>query len=341
LIYFARLRKYGDVILVGTTMAPLHTLEKLEAAFGRIREATWLENDDPRWWDALAQRFDFFRRFRHLSVPEWSRDIVEPIHGGRVCLERIHQGGVYRADPELLEFLATLDPATATHSTAAYLAWWQADFERHRSSVEGAGVVYFAQLETGAIKIGVTKNLDSRARQLKGLYRGPVEVLGTIPGDIKVERLLHQRFRHLRLGWTEQFQPTRELMEFIGQLLGRKLRVPSGHPKDWDKDWKAERVMKKLERQRQAREKLRQAAADEVMVNLTLTAREAANVVDEIYNSILDLGVTQDEAAYVVKLASTEVKGGTVADLAARAVSMTRSILGQWCVAPEGSDPAA
>src|SRR5262249_31347549 len=154
-----------------------------------------------------------------------SRDIVGPIHGGWVCLERIHQGGVYRAAPELLEFLASLDPATATRGIAAYLARWQAAFEQLRSSVEGASLVYFAQLESGAIQIGCTEALDSRMRGLESMYGGPVEVLGTIPGDRQVERLLHQRFRHLRLLPFEQFRPTRELTRFIGRLLGRKLRV--------------------------------------------------------------------------------------------------------------------
>jgi hypothetical protein len=259
MIYFARLRK-KDVIILGTTgMGPLLLLDELEAEFGPIREVTWLDDDEPHW-RALDQRFNFYQRFRHLRcIDEYEASRTPP---GR---RRIH-GGMWRADPELLEFLATLDPATSIHGTAAaasaeYRARWQAAFERHRSFVEGTGVVYFARFENGAIKIGVTEHLDSRLPALECFYRGRLEVLGTIPGDRQTERQLHKRFAHLRLGQPEQFRPTRELMEFLGRLLGRKLRA---HPDPqaievWDparderKRKKLERILQELERRRQER----------------------------------------------------------------------------------------
>ena len=70
------------------------------------------------------------------------------------------------------------------------------------------------------------------------------------------------------------------------------------------------------------------AVTDEVMVNLNLTAKEAAEVVHEIYfNTRNEFGLSEDEAGHVVMKASTEVKGGTVTDLTVRAASMARSVL--------------
>lgn len=77
-------------------------------------------------------------------------------------------------------------------------------------------MIYFAQLETGSIKIGTSENVDARIRQLEGHYGAPVALLATIPGGPKEERQLHERFSAFRLGRTEQFRPVREILEFIG-----------------------------------------------------------------------------------------------------------------------------
>jgi hypothetical protein len=79
-------------------------------------------------------------------------------------------------------------------------------------------VIYFAQLETGAIKIGRTEDLESRLQTLERRY-GPVSVLKTIPGGVARERQIHERFAHLRLSQAEQFRPAADLMEFIGKPL--------------------------------------------------------------------------------------------------------------------------
>ncbi len=49
-------------------------------------------------------------------------------------------------------------------------------------------MIYFAQLETGAIKIGFTENLEGRLSQLEAHYRRPVALLGTMPGGADQER---------------------------------------------------------------------------------------------------------------------------------------------------------
>jgi hypothetical protein len=50
-------------------------------------------------------------------------------------------------------------------------------------------------------------------------YGQPLALLATMPGDRSTEREIHERFSHLRLGKTEQFQPGRDLLEFIGKPL--------------------------------------------------------------------------------------------------------------------------
>jgi hypothetical protein len=101
-----------------------------------------------------------------------------------------------------------------------------------------------------------------------------------------------------------------------------------------------ERALHDLARRRQARDEIIKAATDEAMVNLDLTAREASDVVHEIYFDIQnEFGLSQNEAAHVVRKASTEVKGGTITDLAARAASMARSVLYEpWLLSPTHGD---
>jgi hypothetical protein len=131
MVCFARLCKDDVIKIARTEEDPRCYLSGLKRQFGPIREVTWLNEDEPP-----GGRNGFYERFKHLHVLYRDRT-------GQFRSE------VYRADPELIEFIATLDPATATRSTAdhraACLARWQAEFERHRSSVEGAGVVYFAR----------------------------------------------------------------------------------------------------------------------------------------------------------------------------------------------------
>jgi hypothetical protein len=54
--------------------------------------------------------------------------------------------------------------------------------------------IYFAQLETGEIKVGCTKNASRRVPALASQY-GPARLLGTIEGGYVDERIIHNRFR--------------------------------------------------------------------------------------------------------------------------------------------------
>lgn len=80
-------------------------------------------------------------------------------------------------------------------------------------------MIYFASIDGGPIKIGYSFNVETRMEQLSAHYGRPVSILATMPGGRAEERALHQRFAHLRLGRSEQFQPARELMSFIDRPL--------------------------------------------------------------------------------------------------------------------------
>jgi hypothetical protein len=78
-------------------------------------------------------------------------------------------------------------------------------------------VIYFVLLPNKAVKIGWTDNLRSRLSVMPSRYKGPVELLKTVPGDPDQESEIHQQFSHLRLGLHEQFRPAADLMNFIGR----------------------------------------------------------------------------------------------------------------------------
>src|SRR5438093_13607997 len=81
-------------------------------------------------------------------------------------------------------------------------------------------MIYFAQpADGGPIKVGHTAAVEARLRQLELHYGRPMALLATMEGGRDEEQAIHERFGHLRLGRTEQFQPGPELMEFIGRPL--------------------------------------------------------------------------------------------------------------------------
>lgn len=59
--------------------------------------------------------------------------------------------------------------------------------------------VYFVmRLSDGLVKIGVTRRLEKRLRELRRLY-GEIRLLGDQPGSAHDERELHRIFGHLRV----------------------------------------------------------------------------------------------------------------------------------------------
>ncbi len=78
-------------------------------------------------------------------------------------------------------------------------------------------MIYFALLDSGAIKIGCSDNVRKRREALISTYGSKVEILATMEGNRETEKELHERFSHLRFGATEQFRPAADLLAFIGK----------------------------------------------------------------------------------------------------------------------------
>lgn len=82
-------------------------------------------------------------------------------------------------------------------------------------------MIYFAQLPTGAIKIGCTTNLHERIKHLRHLFGRRLIILGVMAGGFDQEREMHERFDSLKLDSVESkelFSPGSELLAFIQSL---------------------------------------------------------------------------------------------------------------------------
>lgn len=81
-------------------------------------------------------------------------------------------------------------------------------------------MIYFLRSKkTGLIKIGTTKDYQTRLYQLTAEF-GPLELLGVMDGSYEKEGTLHHRFKKHRrnhVKGTEWFNPVPQLLDFIQQ----------------------------------------------------------------------------------------------------------------------------
>ena len=79
-------------------------------------------------------------------------------------------------------------------------------------------LVYFIQEgDSGPIKVGVAKNVKTRMNTLQVGNPRTLHLLGTMPAKVGTERVLHNRFRHSRIGG-EWFTPGEDILNYIAQL---------------------------------------------------------------------------------------------------------------------------
>jgi hypothetical protein len=77
------------------------------------------------------------------------------------------------------------------------------------------GLVYFIQSgDDGPIKIGFTRNLAARLRQLQTGHPAKLRVLRAFRGDERLEAWLHRHFAAHRLNG-EWFTPHRDLLRYL------------------------------------------------------------------------------------------------------------------------------
>ena len=85
--------------------------------------------------------------------------------------------------------------------------------ERRRRE-EAASVVYYCALMGGRVKIGTTTHLARRMRELRVRDE---DVLALEQGGRLVELERHHQFAHLRIGKTEEFRRSDDLLEHIAR----------------------------------------------------------------------------------------------------------------------------
>lgn len=74
--------------------------------------------------------------------------------------------------------------------------------------------IYFVQDEAGQIKIGKTRNVFRRVRDMQVASGRPLTVLGVYPGVEADERKIHERFRKSRVHG-EWFSPAPEIIRWV------------------------------------------------------------------------------------------------------------------------------
>lgn len=79
------------------------------------------------------------------------------------------------------------------------------------------GLVYFASMATGPIKIGFTSDIDRRMKNLSYGVPGGVRLLATMAGSPVAEAWVHDQFRELKISG-EWFSPDADLLDFIGRV---------------------------------------------------------------------------------------------------------------------------
>src|SRR5436190_10066712 len=97
------------------------------------------------------------------------------------------------------------------------------------------GFVYFIASDRGSIKIGWSSDVAKRFRTLETGSPDALTLLGFIPGDRAREKELHGQWKdqRVRLEW---YRDTKELREFIAQLLEAPPTVPDAVEAEWEDD---------------------------------------------------------------------------------------------------------
>lgn len=124
-------------------------------------------------------------------------------------------------DPQLVQRLGTtkgaVDYGLARKAEEERLLQLGAELQRidRSATAPRCGVVYYAELRPGIVKIGTTLNLVSR---MSTLHVPPASVIAAEPGTYDVEKARHRQFAHLRIGQREDFRVDDVLREHIEAL---------------------------------------------------------------------------------------------------------------------------
>lgn len=85
-------------------------------------------------------------------------------------------------------------------------------------------MIYFAQIKTGQIKIGFTRNLKNRLQSLQVGNPHKIDLLLVLEGNISQEATLHRLFqKHKCDGGGEWYEPNEGILDFINRNKKRDI----------------------------------------------------------------------------------------------------------------------
>lgn len=173
------------------------------------------------------------QRVQLTGVPAYSRTRCSLLRGERMCNGpkpadaaacepcSVRIATLALADPEVAQQLGTERGATeyalARKAETERMLAAAAELVRVDRSPDApkTGVVYYAELRPGIVKIGTTLNLPMR---MSSLHIPPASVIAAEPGTYDVEKQRHRQFAHLRIGQREDFRVDDELRAHVEAL---------------------------------------------------------------------------------------------------------------------------
>lgn len=168
------------------------------------------------------------RQFVHVHIapvmPRSKHRNVGRKPGAVPILDLVDGWGFDILDPEVMMAARRLRDKSAANGTEPTIAELEAIIARRRDEMSPqprqpknaahSPIVYFI-LGHERVKIGTTTNITKR---LAAMSQTPDVLAAWLPGDRKIEGVLHQRFATCRIPRSEWFHLTPELVDFIDQV---------------------------------------------------------------------------------------------------------------------------
>lgn len=180
----------------------------------------------PRDWARLEPALEELLTDGCVRVVDEGRRLVvrgfpeDAYPGSRLPTEEVEDG--VGLGPPLVRLLTPEERAAKQAEYEANEPARRAAEEERRSRIKGKPHVYFIQQgDSGAIKIGCSKNPSQRLQGLQTGHSEPLRLLTCAVGSQGQERALHDRFAHLRVSG-EWFRPAEDLLAYIRLVNDRR-----------------------------------------------------------------------------------------------------------------------
>lgn len=169
---------------------------------------------------AVGARDDWSRL--EPALAELERDGCVVVQGPILSVRGFPGTEHHELPSPLVRLLTPDERAAKAAETAKRESEWRAGEVERRERIKGKPHVYFIQQgDSGAIKIGCSKNPAQRLAGLQTGHSEPLRLLTCAVGSQDQERALHDRFAHLRVSG-EWFRPAEELLSYIRLVTDRR-----------------------------------------------------------------------------------------------------------------------